>query len=77
MEQEAQAILIPCGLFNRMMGESSEFRYRVLASYGKRLDDLMMLVEEVAFRRMDQRLEEWLTQRRLRFNRHYSSRAGR
>ncbi|MGO3228357.1 MAG: Crp/Fnr family transcriptional regulator [Oceanisphaera sp.] len=61
VEQEAQAILVPRGLFNRMMEASSEFRYRVLASYGKRLDELMMLVEEVAFRRMDQRLEEWLT----------------
>lgn len=64
VEQDAKAILVPRGLFNRMMGESSEFRYRVLASYGKRLDELMMLVEEVAFRRMDQRLEEWLAQRR-------------
>ncbi len=31
-----------------------------MESYGRRLDDLMLLVEEVAFHRMDERLEEWL-----------------
>jgi CRP/FNR family transcriptional regulator len=35
-----------------------------MESYGRRLDDLMLLVEEVAFRRMDERLEEWLQARR-------------
>ena len=64
VEQDATAILVPRALFNLMMAESIEFRYRVLASYGKRLDELMLLVEEVAFQRMDQRLLEWLEQRR-------------
>lgn len=64
VEEDSTALLVPRGLFNRMMAESVEFRYRVLASYGKRLDELMLLVEEVAFQRMDQRLLEWLEQRR-------------
>lgn len=64
VEQDSTAILVPRALFNCMMAESSQFRYRVLASYGKRLDDLMLLVEEVAFQRMDLRLAEWLEQRR-------------
>ena len=64
VEQDSTAILVPRALFNQMMAESVEFRYRVLASYGKRLDELMLLVEEVAFQRMDQRLLEWLEQRR-------------
>ena len=34
-----------------------------MESYGRRLDDLMLLVEEVAFRRMDERLNEWLQAR--------------
>ena len=59
-EQASQALLIPRPLFKQMMAESEGFRHQVLASYGKRLDDLMLLVEEVAFQRMDQRLEEWL-----------------
>lgn len=63
-EEESQALLVPRPLFERMMAESEEFRRRVLASYGKRLDDLMLLVEEVAFQRMDQRLEEWLQNHR-------------
>lgn len=64
VEEDSTALLVPRTLFNRMMAESVEFRYRVLASYGKRLDELMLLVEEVAFQRMDQRLLEWLEQRR-------------
>lgn len=60
VEEASQALLVPRPLFERMMAESTDFRYQVLASYGKRLDDLMLLVEEVAFQRMDQRLEEWL-----------------
>lgn len=64
VEQDSTALLVPRALFNRMMAESVEFRYRVLASYGKRLDELMLLVEEVAFQRMDQRLLEWLAKRR-------------
>ncbi|GAA3708330.1 Crp/Fnr family transcriptional regulator [Oceanisphaera sediminis] len=60
VEEASRALLVPRPLFERMMAESIDFRYQVLASYGKRLDDLMLLVEEVAFQRMDQRLEEWL-----------------
>jgi CRP/FNR family transcriptional regulator len=45
------------------MDQSAEFRLAIMESYGKRLDDLMLLVEEVAFRRMDERLEEWLLER--------------
>ncbi len=63
-EEPSQALLVPRPLFDRMMAESKDFRGRVLASYGKRLDDLMLLVEEVAFQRMDQRLEEWLQKHR-------------
>lgn len=60
VEEASQALLIPRPLFEQLMAESADFRHGVLASYGKRLDDLMLLVEEVAFQRMDQRLEEWL-----------------
>jgi CRP/FNR family transcriptional regulator len=66
VEEEAQALMIPRSVFERLMDQSVGFRLGIMESYGRRLDDLMLLVEEVAFRRMDQRLEEWLLVRAAR-----------
>lgn len=63
VEEEAETAIIPRGLFDRLMDQSADFRLAIMESYGQRLDDLMLLVEEVAFRRMDERLEEWLLAR--------------
>lgn len=63
IEESAEAIMVPRRLFDQMMADSAEFRAGIMASYGRRLDDLMLLVEEVAFRRMDERLEQWLAAR--------------
>lgn len=63
VEDEADAAIIPRGLFDRLMDQSAGFRLGIMESYGRRLDDLMLLVEEVAFHRMDERLEEWLQAR--------------
>jgi len=64
VEEESEAAMIPRGLFDRLMDQSAAFRLAIMESYGRRLDDLMLLVEEVAFRRMDERLDEWLSARR-------------
>lgn len=66
VEEESEALMIPRGIFDRLMDQSAGFRLGIMESYGRRLDDLMLLVEEVAFRRMDQRLEEWLLERSAR-----------
>ena len=63
VEEESTACVIPRGLFDRLMDQSVEFRLGIMESYGRRLDELMLLVEEVAFHRMDARLEEWLQAR--------------
>lgn len=63
VEQASDALMLPRPWFDRMMAISAEFRGGVMAAYGRRLDDLMLLVEEVAFRRMDERLQQWLTAR--------------
>lgn len=62
-EETTEAIVVPRPLFEQMMAVSDQFRAGIMASYGRRLDDLMLLVEEVAFRRMDERLEDWLAAR--------------
>ncbi len=66
VEEESEALMVPRRVFDRLMDQSAGFRLGVMESYGRRLDDLMLLVEEVAFRRMDQRLEEWLLERAAR-----------
>ncbi|GAA0850262.1 hypothetical protein GCM10009113_31330 [Marinobacter szutsaonensis] len=63
VEEEGEAAMIPRGVFDGLMDQSPEFRLGIMESYGRRLDDLMLLVEEVAFHRMDERLEEWLLAR--------------
>lgn len=63
VEAPTRALMLPPKLFDELMQASAPFRRYVLASYGDRLADLMMLVEEVAFRRMDKRLAARLLER--------------
>lgn len=63
VEDEAEVFMVPRGLFDRLMDQSADFRLGIMESYGRRLNDLMLLVEEVAFRRMDERLAQWLEAR--------------
>ncbi len=63
VEDDAEVFMVPRGLFDRLMDQSADFRLGIMESYGRRLNDLMLLVEEVAFRRMDERLVQWLEAR--------------
>ncbi|MCH8497160.1 MAG: Crp/Fnr family transcriptional regulator [Marinobacter sp.] len=63
VEEAAEVLILPLALFEELMAASPKFRREMMAAYGRRLDDLMLLVEEVAFRRMDDRLEDWLALR--------------
>ena len=49
-------------LFERLLAESPDFRQIVFTDFGHRLADLMVLLNEVAFRRIDARLADWLLQ---------------
>jgi len=62
-EGEVDAVAIPAPEFHRAVAESPGFRQFVFDSFGQRLADLMALVEEVAFGRLEARL----AQRLLRF----------
>ena len=48
--------------FERLLTDSAEFRRIVFTDFGQRLADLMGLLNEVAFRRIDARLAVWLLQ---------------
>jgi len=55
-ETEVRAIVLGNGLFQALLAESLGFRQFVFAVYARRVTDLIVLVEEVAFGRMDLRL---------------------
>lgn len=62
-ETAVRALGLPPALFDRLIAESAEFRRFVFASFGRRLADLMLLLNEVAFRPIDARLAGWLLER--------------
>ncbi|HEX4943963.1 MAG TPA: Crp/Fnr family transcriptional regulator [Usitatibacteraceae bacterium] len=55
-ETEVTLVAIPRDLFDALMTGAPAFRDYVHALFADRIGELMMLVEEVAFRRLDQRL---------------------
>ncbi len=59
-ESETTLVAVPRELFDALMAGSPAFRDYVHALFADRLGELMTLVEEVAFHRLDQRLAAWL-----------------
>lgn len=59
-ETDTTALTIPARIFGRALEELPEFRQFVLEAYGKRVKDLIVLVEQVAFGRVDMRLARYL-----------------
>ena len=55
-ETEIVAVALPRSAFDRFTAEEPEFRRFVFAAYSRRLIDLMRVVDDVAFRRIDVRL---------------------
>ena len=51
-----QAALLPRGAFDRLLSESGDFRRFVFSSLGARLADLMSVIDQIAFARMEVRL---------------------
>lgn len=63
VESEVTALMLPVAAFRDLVAESAGFREFVFSAYGTRLSDLLLLVEEVAFRRVDARLAALLLAR--------------
>ncbi len=55
-ETPVHAVAIPAARFHEGLNRSEGFRNFVFQGYGQRLADLMLLVEEVAFDRLEARL---------------------
>jgi len=62
-ETDVRAISIPVPRFDSGIAGSEGFRHFVFSSYGKRIGELIMLVEDVAFGKMDIRLSQYLLDR--------------
>lgn len=62
-ESDVQVLIVPPALFQQLIVESEAFRRFVFDMYGTRLAEVMELLEEVAFRRLDTRLAQLLIQR--------------
>lgn len=59
-ETDVRAISIPVSRFDAGISGSAGFRRFVFSSYGRRISELIMLVEDVAFGKMDIRLSQYL-----------------
>lgn len=62
-ETDVEMVVLPVNAFRRLLGLSEPFRTFVFSSYASRLSDLLMLIEDVAFGRIDVRLAGWLAAR--------------
>jgi CRP/FNR family transcriptional regulator len=62
-ETAVSALALPRPLILRLVAEHPPFREMAFNLFAERLTGLMQLVEEVAFRKLDQRLAAWLLQR--------------
>lgn len=61
-ENAVKALVLPAATFRSLLGRSEPFRDFVFSAYASRIADLLMLIEEVAFGRVDVRLGAWLRQ---------------
>jgi CRP/FNR family transcriptional regulator len=62
-EEDVTLLSIPPADFQALLLEHEPFRQFVFGMYGERLAEVMTLVEEVAFRRLDERLAQLLIHR--------------
>ncbi|MBI5016054.1 MAG: Crp/Fnr family transcriptional regulator [Deltaproteobacteria bacterium] len=63
VEAPAEALVIPAARVREWAGDSEEVRTFLFETMARRLMDVMALVEEIAFRRMDRRLADLLLRR--------------
>lgn len=59
-ETDVQAVAIPMKIFDLLVSQSKEFRQFVFTAYSRRITELFLIIEDVAFQRVDVRLAEKL-----------------
>lgn len=64
VEEDAEAIMIPAETFREWIGRSEVWRNFVFELMAQRLSSMLAVVDEIAFRRLDSRLADFLDERR-------------
>ena len=59
-ETDVRAAAIPRPVFDELISRSVEFRNFIFTAYSKRITDLFLVIEEIAFQRLDIRLAQKL-----------------
>ncbi|MBR2657590.1 MAG: Crp/Fnr family transcriptional regulator [Loktanella sp.] len=59
-ETDVQAAAVPRDVFDELVAQSKSFRNFVFAAFSKRITDLFLMIDEVAFQRLDVRLADRL-----------------
>lgn len=59
-ETDIRAVAIPRGVFDELVSRSVAFRTFIFTAYSKRITDLFLVIEEIAFQRLDIRLSQKL-----------------
>ena len=62
-ETDVELLMLPSHFFERLLKESETFRRYAMSHIGNRICDMMLLIEDVAFGRMDMRLARLLLHR--------------
>ncbi|MBL0224859.1 MAG: Crp/Fnr family transcriptional regulator [Geobacteraceae bacterium] len=60
---DCRALFVPAASFRQLMARHETLRIFIYALLGQRLVEIMELVEEIAFRRMDDRLRDYLIEK--------------
>ena len=59
-ETDVEAFVVPAERFDRLIGEDADFRREVLRGYASRVGGLVVMIEDVLFHALPQRLARWL-----------------
>jgi CRP/FNR family transcriptional regulator len=67
-DENVTAIVLPRFLFHELIGNQPEFRTMIFHLFATRLTGFMQLIDEISFRKLDQRLANFLLQHGPRIN---------
>lgn len=59
-EEETEVIMLPVQLMDQLMSEFRSWSQFVIQTYRNRFDELLLVIDHIAFRNMDERLEFYL-----------------
>lgn len=62
VEEPIRDVILPANAFHQLMIDSPVFRTFVMESYGELISDLIVLLDEVAFHKLDARLSKLLSE---------------